>query len=416
METDVQPDGIPLPGFAQIDDHRFLTGLRVAQLPNVFLNPYIAENPALLDALPLVRKFAERRELVQRLMKTQAKKRKNVAAYRDYIHQVVIGERDGSMPPIEGWTPETIPVRNATAYLPWGEQLVAFDSDTQLCAWFDLLNQGDDQVLNYVVPVVIHHGRPTSWAQQQLHDRNTFGVKMTSSEALERDSYDDITALTRQVITATGLKVAFHARQLGAKDDEQITLSALRQGVLTTVAGRPGIQLGAKPYSTPTSVDRDTLMSAVITCWRDILTVIEPFLNAAGRKATVLPAPSVMAGLGVLANACMPDGIRRNEGPALTTAQLKANLETVRWDRVLPDADGGMNGPEYPWDGIAGKANHALARFAVGGAKEYAYAVADALENPDSPRGRRIRLLPSEITTTVVAGNVSDPTLTGAPA
>src|SRR5664279_5527644 len=127
------PDGIPLPGYSLIDEHRFLTGLRVAQLPNVFLNPYIAENPALLDALPLVRKFAERRELVQRLMKTQAKKRKNVESYRTYIHGVIIGGRIGSMPPIEGWTPERIEVRDAVAYLPWGEQLVAFDSDTQLC-------------------------------------------------------------------------------------------------------------------------------------------------------------------------------------------------------------------------------------------------------------------------------------------
>ncbi|MEV6303675.1 DNA sulfur modification protein DndB [Actinoplanes sp. NPDC051861] len=372
---------------SMLDPHRFLTGLRVAQLPNVFLNPYVAENPVVLQALPQVRKFAERRELVQRLMKTQAKKRKNVAAYRTYIHETITGRRPGSMPPIEGWTPEKIEVVGGTAYLPWGEQLVAFDSDTQLCAWFDLLQSDDEQVLNYVVPVVIHSARSTEWAQQQLHDRNTYGVKMSSSEALERDSYDPVTALTRRVIDATGLRVATNARQLGAKDPEQVTLSALRQGVLTTVAGRPGIQLGSKPYELPTSVGEEELTAAVTKVWARIAKVIEPYLDAVGRKTTVLPAPSIMAGIGVLANACMPDGIRRDDVSALSVVEVVERLQSVRWDRVVPTP----NGPQYPWDGIAGKANHALGRFAVGGAKEFAYNVSDALLNPDSHRGRQVR-------------------------
>lgn len=381
------PDGIPLPGMSLLDSHRFLTGLRVAQLPNVFLNPYVAENPVVLQALPQVRKFAERRELVQRLMKTQAKKRKNVAAYRTYIQETIAGRRAGSMPPIEGWTPEKIEVVGGTAYLPWGEQLVAFDSDTQLCAWFDLLQSDDEQVLNYVVPVVIHSARPTEWAQQQLHDRNTYGVKMSSSEALERDSYDPVTALTRRVIDASRLRVATNARQLGAKDSEQVTLSALRQGVLTTVAGRPGIQLGSKPYELPTSVGEQQLTAAVTDVWVRIVQVVEPYLDAAGRKTTVLPAPSIMAGIGVLANACMPDGIRREDVSALSVVEVVERLKSVRWDRVVPTP----NGTQYPWDGIAGKANQALGRFAVGGAKEFAYNVADALLNPDSPRGRQVR-------------------------
>lgn len=379
------PEGIPLPGFSLIDEHRFITGLRVAQLPNIFLNPYVAENPALLDAMPMLKKYAQRRELVQRLMRTQAKKRKNVEAYRSYIWEVITEQRFGSMPPIEGWTPEPIEVVASTAYLPWGEQLVAFDSDTQLCSLFDLMGTGDERVLNYVVPVVIHSGRPIEWAQQQLHDRNTYGVKMTSSEALERDSYDEITALTRQVIEATGLRVAFHARQLGAKDSEQITLSALRQGILTTVASRPGIQLGSKSFQVPSATDRDRLQHAVIQVWMEIFKVIEPYLNATGRKTTVLPAPSVMAGIGVLAHATMPDDVRRSDVSRLEADEVRRQLESVRWDRVRTDE------PHYPWDGIAGKANPGLGRFAVGGAKEYAYAVADALENPTSRRGTQIR-------------------------
>jgi hypothetical protein len=318
-------------------------------------------------------------------MKTQARKRRNVESYRNYIQEVILDRRHGSMPPIEGWTPERIEVVDGVAYLPWGEQLVAFDSDTQLCALFDLLGSGEEQIMNYVVPVVIHSSRSVEWAQQQLHDRNTYGVKMTSSEALERDSYDEITALTRRVMKETGLRVALHARQLGAKDKEQITLSALRQGVLTTVAGRPGIQLGSKPFTIGLEVDRDALGAAVVQTWKEILAVIEPHLDAQGRKTTVLPAPSVMAGIGVLAHAAMPEGLRRSEVQPRSPQDVRAVLETVRWDRVS------LEPPRYPWDGIAGKANQALDRFAVGGAKEYAYAVADALENPESPRGQQIR-------------------------
>lgn len=388
IQTSDQPQGIPLPGYSLLDEHRFMTGLRVAQLPNVFLNPYIAENPALLAAMPLVRKFAERRELVQRLMKTQAKKKKNVASYRDYIRQVVHSERNGSMPPIEGWTPEGLEVSGNTAYLPWGEQLVAFDSDTQLCAWFDLLGTGDERILNYVVPVVIHSGRPAEWAQQQLHDRNTYGVKMSSSEALERDAYDEITAITRRVIEASGVRVAYAARQLGAKDKEQITLSALRQGVLTTVAGRPGIQFGSKPYELAEEIDRDEVTTAVVGAWMEIFKIISPCLGSDGRKTTVLPAPSVMSGLGVLAHASMPEALRRPEVTPLNIEEIRTRLEHVRWDRQVVRDDGQVL---FPWDGIAGKANLALMRFSVGGAKEYAYAVADALENEASERGQQIR-------------------------
>lgn len=381
--------GIPLPGIALLDEHRFLTGLRVQQLPNLFLNPHIAENPALLEAMPTVRKFAERRELVQRLMRTQLRKRRNVPAYRDYILEVVKGERMGSMPPIEAWTPESVVVQGNVAFVPWGEQLVAFDSDTQLAAWFDLIASGDEDVLAYMVPVVLHSARTTEWAQQQLHDRNTYGVKMTASEAMERDSYDQVTAVTKRLIEKAGLKVATQKRQLGARDPEQLTLSALRQGVLTTLAGRPGIQVGAKPYSLPHGVTVDDASSAVCAAWIPLLSEIGDHLSPEGRKTTVLPAPSLMAGLGVLAHRTMPDSIRRDDVADLSADALIELIRPVSWDRRGTHADGVVS---FPWDGIAGKANRQLGRFSVGGAKEFAYAVAEALEEPDSERGRQIRL------------------------
>lgn len=389
----VLADGIPLPGISVLDQHRFITGLRVQQLPNLFLNPHIAENPALLDALPTVRKFAERRELVQRLMRTQLRKRRNVASYRDYIYDVVKGRRMGSMPPIEAWTPEVVLVQGGAAYIPWGEQLVAFDSDTQLAAWFDLIAGGDEDVLRYVVPVVLHSGRTTEWAQQQLHDRNTYGVKMSASEALERDSYDQVTAVTKELIARAGLVVATQKRQLGARDTEQLTLSALRQGVLTTLAGRPGIQVGTKPYFLNEGVSLSDANAATHTAWTAILDVVGPHLTPEGRRRTVLPAPSVMAGLGVVAHRTMPADIRRPDVPVLELSDLRSLLTSVCWDRRVTRTSGRAY---FPWEGIAGKANPQLEKFSVGGAKEYAYAVAEALEEPTSDRGQRVRLNQTE--------------------
>ncbi|MDZ7577561.1 MAG: DNA sulfur modification protein DndB [Candidatus Nanopelagicales bacterium] len=380
--------GIPLPGISVLDDHRFLTGLRVKQLPNLFLNPHIAENPAILDAMPTVRKFAERRELVQRLMRTQLRKRRNVPSYREYILEVVKGQRMGSMPPIEAWTPEVVIIEVGAAFIPWGEQLVAFDSDTQLAAWFDLIASGDEDVLNYMVPVVLHSARPTEWAQQQLHDRNTYGVKMTASEAMERDSYDQVTTITKTLIERAGLRVATQKRQLGARDPEQLTLSALRQGVLTTLAGRPGIQVGAKPFLLPQGVAVAEAADAVSRSWSVVLDVIGEHLTAEGRKRTVLPAPSVMAGLGVLAHGTMPDSIRRPDVVKISSEDLLERIKPVRWDRQVTLAGGDIS---FPWEAVAGKANHQLGRFSVGGAKEFAYAVAEALEMPESERGRRVR-------------------------
>lgn len=381
--------GIPLPGISTLDGHRFLTALRIRQLPNLFLNPHIAENPALLEAMPTVRKFADRRELVQRLMRTQLRKRRNVAAYRDYILEVVKGERMGSMPPIEAWTPEFVLVSGGTAFIPWGEQLVGFDGDTQLAAWFDLIATGDEDVLDYLVPVVLHSGRSTEWAQQQLHDRNTYGVKMTASEAMERDSYDQVTAVTKDLVSTTGLRVATQKRQLGARDPEQLTLSSLRQGVLTTLAGRPGIQVGTKPYVLAEDVSLQAASAAVKATWIAILEIIRPYLSQEGRKETVLPAPAVMAGIGVVAHGNMPDGIRRPDVVGISREQLIELLESVCWSRKATLDDGSI---VFPWEGIAGKANTTMQRFSVGGAKEYAYAVAEALEDPLSARGRSIRM------------------------
>lgn len=383
------PDGIPLVGLSMLDEHRFLTGLKVQQLPNLFLNPHIAENPALVDALPAVRKFAERRAVVQRLMRAQQRKRRNVASYRDYMLEVVKGQRMGSMPPIEAWTPELVVVQGGAAFIPWGEQLIAFDSDTQLAAWFELIASGDEDVLDYKVPVVLHSGRSTEWAQQQLHDRNAYGVKMTASEALERDSYDQVTSITKDLMAHSGLRVATQKRQLGARDEEQITLSALRQGVLTTVAGKAGIQIGAKPFQVVGEVDARQLSAEVCAAWDAILRAVGKYLTPDGRRQTVLPAPSIMAGLGVLANRVMGAEVRRPETKPLSLDELELLLSDVCWDRTV---GGGADDVHYPWDGIAGKANRQLRKFSVGGAKEYAYSVAEALEDPLSSRGQQIRL------------------------
>jgi hypothetical protein len=66
----------------------------------------------------------------------------------------------------------------------------------------------------------------------------------------------------------------------------------------------------------------------------------------------------------------------------------------VNWDRTY-ESTVRRNGLEEhetrsPWDGIAGKFTPS-GSFSIGGPKEVGYAVAEALEDPESDGGKQIR-------------------------
>lgn len=83
-----------------------------------------------------------------------------------------------------------------------------------------------------------------------------------------------------------------------------------------------------------------------------------------------------------MANHVVPSPPRQNEVSEWTLDELMERLQDVHWERL----------PDY-WDGIAGKFTP-KGTFTIGAPKEVGHAVADSLEKPDSPGGKKIRGLP----------------------
>jgi hypothetical protein len=374
--------GQPLPG-AALDDHRFQTAMPIAQVVNLFLNPHIAENSKLLAAQAAeVQEAAADREIIQRLAKATKAKRENVAPYAAYIKRVVKGEINGSMPAIDAWVENRVPVDDGFAYLAFRTKLIALDGDTQVMSLFR--NYEEDpfpELAQYQVPVIIHHERSRDWARQQLADRNLLGVKMTPGLALVRDTRDPITRMARDVANAVGL-VLGQGRQVTKASNENVTISAWRQAIAATILGRPAAQLGTKGLELPPGTDKAKLQEDITAAWTTIVDVIRPTLEGDQRGTCVTASPTVLFALGVLANHTLSDHDLRVE-PHWSLFELRAAITGINWQRKVGDV--------YPWEGITGKANREKGTFSVGGVKEYGYAAIDALENPTSGRGRQVR-------------------------
>jgi hypothetical protein len=379
--------GNPLPG-NELDKHRFMTSMTVSRAVQLFLNPNVAENARLLaNQDSAIKEAAADREFVQRLARLTKAKKDNVSSYSTYIHGVITGEINGSMPTIDAWVEHEVPVEDGYAYIPFRTKLIAFDGDTQLMALFRLYERDPFPALaDYKLPVTLFHNRSREWASQQLADRNLYGVKMTASTALVRDTRDPITKLARDVAEKVGIKLG-QGRQVGKNTDENVTISAWRQAIAATVIGRSAAQLGTKPIELPPTVDYDLLARDVTETWSVIADAVRPHLEGDSRADSVVSSPTVMFALGVLANHTLSDPRLRAE-PHWTVIEVRAALAGVEWRRRVVSATGA---DMYPWEGITGKANREKGHFSVGGVKEYGYAAAEALEDPSSGRGRQIR-------------------------
>jgi hypothetical protein len=379
--------GNPLPG-TELDKHRFMTSMTVSRAIQLFLNPNVAENARLLaNQDSVIKEAAADREFVQRLARLTKAKKDNVASYAAYIRGVVTGETNGSMPTIDAWAEQQVPVEDGYAYVPFRTKLIAFDGDTQLMALFRLYEQDPfTELADYKLPVTLFHNRSREWASQQLADRNLYGVKMTAGTALVRDTRDPITRLAREVAAKVGLKLG-PGRQVGRNTDENVTISAWRQAVAATVIGRSAAQLGTKPIELPPGTDYDRLAQDVTDAWSVIVDAVRPHLEGESRADSVVSSPTVMFALGVLANHTLSDPRLRAE-PHWTVIEIRAALAGVEWRRSVINA---AAVDVYPWEGITGKANREKGHFSVGGVKEYGYAAVEALEDPSSGRGQQIR-------------------------
>jgi hypothetical protein len=118
---------------------------------------------------------------VQRLFEGQ--KKRNVAPYADYIVGLHNGE-DGITPPITLFSEGSLELQenedgSCFIQVPWGEQLVAIDGETQLAARHEAANMAPESKSEFV-PVYICHGRDKHWARRP----STTSTRLASNRTL----------------------------------------------------------------------------------------------------------------------------------------------------------------------------------------------------------------------------------------
>jgi DGQHR domain-containing protein len=362
----------------KIDDHRFVGRVKAAQLFQIAPDPRDSENKKKIDASKEIQDLLAIREEVQRLF--EGAKKKNVPSYAEYVVDVHKGE-DGITPPITLFSEVPLDVDDlengtAMAQIPWGQDLVAIDGETQLAARHEAANIEPD-TKNDFVPVYICHGKDKLWARQAFHDLNTLGVRPNAALSIGMDARDPITRVCREVERRipffTG-RVNKVRRQLRGTDAEVVTITALRGACVTLAKGINGVQYGARPVPLD-SKDVASIEAAAVDWFKALADAIGPALE--DRVNKLASSPSVIAALGAIGQqaAAITDPVMREA----KCRQMAAELKSVNWERGKA------------WDGIAGKFTP-KGNFAVGGAKETAYAVYSALGDPSSSGYARIRV------------------------
>ncbi|MCK9928824.1 hypothetical protein MXD62_16840 [Frankia sp. Mgl5] len=377
-----------------VDNHKLQAVMTVAALRQAVIEPTDLENPKILEADSRKRVAAEVRKLVQRSV-TNAK-RTNVAVYGQYILEGIRGERTlWDTPTMQLFREDPLELyylpdnKGIGFLLRPGDFLVNTDGETQRLAWA-WASSREPSVDQVKVAVTIAHGKSVDWARQIFHDFNLLGVRPNVAVGISMDSSDLATRLARELEDQSPVlrrRVMQTGRQLGKNSPELLTVSALRSAVVTTLLGRSGLALGSKPVGDKLAgVDVDAVRKAIMATWLPLLEMLQPEFNR--RNDTVISAPVIMAGLGMLVHQTMPNPPRAITTPLLTLEDLRSRLSKVRWDRTLI-VDGKAISP---WEGIAGKITPSGA-FSIGGIKEYGHAVLEALAEPTSDAGMKVRLL-----------------------
>ena len=381
--------GQPLIGLSAADGE-VVGAMRVQQLLSLVPDPVAAEDAKRTETDPSLADYAELRKEVQRAV--QGAKAKNVTKYANYIVEGLEEKRPLMLPPITLYHAKELETVNlghgcVALLLPYGDFLIAIDGETQRIAW-QRAALALREALGAVVKVVIHHGKSLQDARQGFYDLNTREVKPTASLAISMDTQDVATELARKIMATSDVlqgRVNLQRRQLRRSDPELLTISALRTGIVTTILGTPGLQVGSRPIgSLPDGTDRETLDAAVVDVWLALVRALESELQKERRPFSIVSASSVLAAIGVLAHHVVPSPPRKQDVPEWSIDAVLERLADVTWDRT---AEGERRSA---WDGIAGKFTQS-GRFSIAGPKEVAHAIALALASRDSEAGQRIR-------------------------
>jgi hypothetical protein len=397
------PEGIPLTVMPVREDAVIGT-MSLATLVRLVPSPRQEEDPrALKTASTHDRRRAELRATVQRTLKSQ--KGRNIPDYAEYIAAGLLGKHGSawSTPPITLWhagevaamSDELLPGSGVwTLTVAPDAMVIAIDGETQTTAWHDIYQDPESFGLTYAelgrrvrIPFELYLGISPADARQIFYDRNVKGVDVAKNLAMSMDQRDLATRLAHTVgerleVESDGRRMPFGRlvnagkRQLTRTDKEVVTLSALRTLIVTTVFGSKGVQYSATTVHAgdlPSHTDADEVETVVVRLVSRLIG--DRFPDFARRSA--ITAPAVMAGLGVLLHRATP---WCDPGDAMSYETVEHLLADVRWERE----------PAY-WDGVCASVGSTGRLNFSGGVKDSAGRVANALLDPHSETGRKIR-------------------------
>jgi DGQHR domain-containing protein len=372
MDTKLNPTDGHLIAGVKINDHQFLGRLKATQLFQIAPNPRDAEDRKKVDASKELQDLREIRDEVQRLF--AGAKARNVPPYADYIVEVHAGEVDGMTPPIILYSEDELANEidesgKGFIQVPYDKRLVAIDGETQLAARFEAANLLPD-TKNEFVAIYICHGRDKLWARQCFHDLNVLGVRPNAALSIGMDARDPLTRVARDIEREVPFfrdRVNKARRQLGAHDKDVVTITSLRGACITLAEGIGGVKYGTRPVPLPDDRVQRVLQVAV-EWFRAVTDAIGPAIE--DRESKLASAPTILAAIGAMGHELV-----NFDEPTIReakTAALIRKLRTVDWRR------------SKHWEGIAGKFTP-KGTFSVGGSKETAYAVYEALNDETSP-------------------------------
>lgn len=362
----------------QIDAHTFLGRVKVPQLLQIAPNPRDTEDKRKLATDKMLQDLRELRDDAQRMF--EGAKAKNVTPYSNYISDLHRGE-DGITPPIILFSEAKLEdaVDDKYGYgsilIPWEQKLIAIDGETQLAARYEAA-QRDPETKDGYVAIYICHGHDKGWARQAFHDLNVLGVRPNAAVSIGMDARDPLTAVSRDVERGVPFfkdRVNTVRRQLRGNDTDVVTIAALRGACTTLAEGISGVKFGAKPV--PLTPDRQRVVSETAVAWfRAVTEAIGPAME--DRENKLASAPSVMAAIGAMGHVLLS-----YDDPEKRQAVMASQIAKLRQVDLSRDKH---------WEGIAGKFTPKGA-FSIGGSKETAYAIFDALNDETSAAFGRVR-------------------------
>lgn len=370
-----------------IDANRVLARMKLSTLVRLTSDPRKTERPRERMNDHRLQQAYSMRRIVQR--EFQGIKIRNVPKFAEYLQKLQRSEIDGLAPAIKLYCPGKVivnqePDGRAMAYISLGDELVAYDGETQLAAWFALLAESGEGIQHTLIPVDISFDRSLDWARQVWHDVNVYGSRPNAALSLSMDARDPI----NQIADRLEREIPFYSGQIN-KMKRQVkpgegyfTLTTFRGACVTLVKGISGISFGMKPVP---GIDPEAL-EEIAQVANEFFTSVAATIGEAIQNPKMLAnSPAVFPAIGALGH-----DLLKVSDQTLRAAKLRGimdSLAEVNWTKG------------HHWNGIAGKittktdeaTGRTRTRFALGGPKEVSYNVFKALSDRKNPGYAQIR-------------------------